>query len=217
MLAVRNVTKTYSRSKHTSYTAIKDVSFDIQKGDFVCIVGPSGSGKTTLLRCITGLETVYEGTITINGEDSATYLTNKRIALVSQQYSNFLWMTVQENIAIGFEGSNKSKKEIVEKTAVLLKRVGLYKVQDQDPSTLSGGMRQRIAIARAIAQDTDIIAFDEPFGALDVQTRAHMQEFLARLWEEECKTMILITHDIDEAIYLANTVIVLGTNPGTLK
>ncbi|MFA6424166.1 MAG: ATP-binding cassette domain-containing protein [Candidatus Magasanikbacteria bacterium] len=217
MIEVHKLTKHYYDRENKSFIAINDISFDIKKGEIVCIVGPSGSGKSTILKCVTGLDTVFEGNIKINGLDSSKYLENNRIALVSQQYSNFPWLNVFENIAIGFYGKNMSETEVRTETNKLLKRVGLYKVKDYFPNKLSGGMQQRIAIARAIAQQTDLIAFDEPFGALDVQTRSQMQEFLARLWEEEQKTMILVTHDIDEAIYLADRIIVLGLNPGTVK
>jgi len=217
MLKIHKLSKHYHNSEDKSFVAINDISFDIKKGEIICIVGPSGSGKSTILNCITGLDKKFEGNIQINELDSSKYLENNRIALVSQQYSSFPWLNVFENIAIGFYGKNKSKNEICAETNNLLKRVGLYKVKDYFPDKLSGGMQQRIAIARAIAQQTDLIAFDEPFGALDVQTRSQMQEFLARLWEEEQKTMILVTHDIDEAIYLADRIIVLGLNPGTIK
>ncbi len=217
MLQVQKLTKQYYNRENKSFVAIKDISFDVKKGEIVCIVGPSGSGKSTLLKCITGLDKEFDGNIKINGVDNSKYLKNNRIALVSQQYSNFPWLNVFENIAIGFHGKNKSENEIHSETNKLLKRVGLYKVKEHFPNKLSGGMQQRIAIARAIAQQTDLIAFDEPFGALDVQTRSQMQEFLARLGEEEQKTMILVTHDIDEAIYLADRIIVLGLNPGTVK
>lgn len=217
MLEVQKLTKQYYNRENKSFIAIKDISFDVKKGEIVCIVGPSGSGKSTILKCITGLDKEFEGNIKINGLDNSRYLKNNRIALVSQQYSNFPWLNVFENIAIGFYGKNKTDNEVHTETNKLLKRVGLYKVKDYFPNKLSGGMQQRIAIARAIAQQTDLIAFDEPFGALDVQTRSQMQEFLARLWEEEQKTMILVTHDIDEAIYLADRIIVLGLNPGTVK
>jgi len=217
MLEIQKLTKHYYNSENKSFIAIKDISFDIKKGEIVCIVGPSGSGKSTILKCVTGLDKEFEGNIKINGLDNSKYLKSNRIALVSQQYSNFPWLNVFENIAIGFYGKNNTDNEVHTDTNKLLKRVGLYKVKEHFPNKLSGGMQQRIAIARAIAQQTELIAFDEPFGALDVQTRSQMQEFLARLWEEEQKTMILVTHDIDEAIYLADRIIVLGLNPGTVK
>jgi len=216
MLEVSNLKKQYKDyGKH--FVAIKDISFTVKKGEILCIVGLSGSGKSTILRCITGIEKNYGGTITIKRKKSFDYFKKDRIALVPQKYSNFPWLTVYENIAIGFYGKNYSEAKIEGLVKKLLKRVGLYKFKDSYMNKLSGGMQQRVAIARAIAQETDVIAFDEPFGALDVQTRAQMQEFLSKLWEEEQKTMILVTHDIDEAIYLADRIIILGTNPGTIK
>lgn len=217
MLEINKLTKQYHNQEKKSFTAIKDVSFNVKKGEIVCIVGPSGSGKSTILKCLTGIDREYQGSIKIKGKNSFNYLEQNRIALVSQKYSNFSWLTVYENIAIGYYGRGISQSEINKSTNQLLKRVGLFKVKNYYMNKLSGGMQQRVAIARAIAQQTDIIAFDEPFGALDVQTRSQMQEFLAKLWEEEQKTMILVTHDIDEAIYLANRIFVLGTTPGTIK
>jgi len=216
MLEIKNLTKVYDNDGKP-FTAIKDVSFDVEAGEIVCIVGPSGSGKSSILKCLTGIDSDYEGSIKIHNKKSVTYLGKNKIALVSQKYSSFPWLTVHENVAIGFYGSNLSPLKIEKSTDALLKRVGLFKAKDYFMSKLSGGMQQRVAIARSIAQGTDIIAFDEPFGALDVQARSQMQEFLAKLWEEEKKTMILVTHDIDEAIYLANRIFVLGTAPGTIK
>jgi len=216
MIKVDKLTKLYNDQEKT-FTVIKNVTFDVKKGEIVCVVGPSGSGKSTILKCLTGIDREYYGTIKIQGKDSFSYLKQNRIALVSQKYSNFPWLSVYENIAIGFYGKNMSQLKINELTSKLLKRVGLFKVKNDYINKLSGGMQQRVAIARAIAQQTDIIAFDEPFGALDIQTRTQMQEFLVKLWEEEQKTMILVTHDIDEAIYLADRIFVLGTNPGTIK
>ncbi len=217
MLEVKNLTKQYYDREKGFFNAIKDVSFNVEKGEIVCIVGQSGSGKSTILKCLTGIENDYSGSIRINGEDSFDYLRNNRIALVSQAYSNFSWMTVYENVAVGLYGKSMSKYEIDRLVSKLLKRVGLYHVKDFFVHKLSGGMQQRVAIARAIAQDTDIVVFDEPFGALDVQTRSQMQELLVALCKEEKKTMILVTHDIEEAIYLANKVFVLGKAPGTIK
>ena len=217
MLEINNLTKYYHNGKQGLYLALKDISFKIQKGEIVCIVGPSGSGKTTILKCLTGLDKDCHGNIRVNWQASTDYLKQNRIALVSQSYSNFPWLTVRENVVAGLYGKKKTKIEINDLTNDLLKRVGLFKFKDHYVEKLSGGMKQRVAIARAIAEDTDIIALDEPFGALDVQTRAKMQDLLAKLWEEEGKTMILVTHDIDEAVYLADRIYVLGANPGTIK
>lgn len=217
MLEVKNLSKIYQHPDGSSFQAIKDVSFNVKKGEIVCIVGPSGSGKSTILECLAGLSRDCQGSVRINGQASADYLKQNRIALVSQNYSNFPWLSVFENVATGFYGQGLTELAIEKSTNTLLKRVGLYKAKGQFISKLSGGMQQRVAIVRAIAQRTDVIVFDEPFGALDIQTRSQMQEFLARLWEEEQRTMVLVTHDIDEAIYLANRIFVLGTNPGTIK
>jgi len=216
MIEIKNLTKQYTNTEGRT-TAIQDVSLSVNKWEIVCIVGPSGSWKSTLLKCLTGLDTDYQGSININRKSSEDYLEHSRIALVSQKYSNFPRLTVFENIAIGFHGRNMLPGEVTKATTKLLKRVGLFKARNQFTSKLSGGMQQRVAIARALAQQTEIIVFDEPFGALDVQTRSQMQEFLAKLWEDEKKTMIFVTHDIEEAIFLSNRIFVLGTSPGTIK
>jgi len=217
MITISNLSKSYLIHPAKKHTAIQGVSLEIKPGEIVSIVGPSGAGKSTLLNCIVGTLQGYTGQIQIQGQDAQSYFQNKRISLVSQHYSNFPWKTVLDNVVTGFYGQKLSQGQKVKKAEQLLKRVGLYKVKNMYPAALSGGMQQRIAIARAIAQDTQIIALDEPFGALDVQTRAQMQEFLANIWEEDKKTLILVTHDIEEAIFLSDRIFILGASPGTLR
>lgn len=216
MLEINKLSKKYNEQGGI-LTVLEDVSFNVKKGEVVCIVGPSGSGKSTLLKCLTGIDDTCEGSIKIDGADSADYLQNNRIALVSQKYSNLPWLTVYENVAMGFHAANLSKSETVRRTNELLKRVGLFNFSKYYVNNLSGGMQQRVAIARAIAQETDIIAFDEPFGALDTQTRSKMQDFLAELNEKEKKTIILVTHDIEEAIFLADTVYIFTESPARIR
>jgi len=210
MIDVSHLKKNY-RSDAGELIVLDDVTFRVEKGEFFCIVGSSGSGKSTLLRCLATIDKDCEGKILIDGVGHKEYVSRKSIAFVSQDYSNFPWLTVKQNIQLG----NPSADEPVVNTT--LKRLGLHKFQDYFPSQLSGGMRQRVAIARALIQGTDIILFDEPFGALDVQTRSQMQELLLRIWQEEKKTIIFVTHDIDEAIFLADRVLVLSANTGTIQ
>lgn len=196
---------------------LDDISCDIQTGEVLSIVGPSGAGKTTLLRCVTGLETLDAGSITIHGVPLSTYLQLHRVALISQQYSNFPWMTVRENIAIAYHAQQKTASDIDDTVGSLLHRFQLHRFQNYYPHQLSGGMQQRVAIARALAQNAELIVLDEPFGALDAHTRAQAQEFFTQLIEEEHKTILIVTHDIDEALYLSDRVIVLGSHPGTIR
>lgn len=210
MIKVSGLKKRYI-SEDKTLVVLNDLSFHIQKGEFVCVVGASGSGKSTLLRCISGMDTDCEGDILINNEPHHRYLQNKSIAFVSQSYSNFPWLTVEQNVQLG---NPKADQVVIQKT---LKRLGLFKFKDYFPAQLSGGMRQRVAIARALTQDTEIIFFDEPFGALDVQTRSQIQQLLLHIWEEEKKTIIFVTHDIDEAIFLADRVLILSSDTGTLQ
>lgn len=190
---------------------LNDISFRVKKGEFVCIVGSSGSGKSTLLRCLSGMDTACEGKVRIGGRWREEYFSQKTAGFVSQEYSNLPWLTVRQNAQLG---NPQADEALILST---LKRLGLYTVRDYFPGQLSGGMRQRVAIARALVQDTEIVFFDEPFGALDVQTRSQIQEQLLDLWREQKKTIIFVTHDIDEAIFLADRVLILSADTGSLQ
>jgi NitT/TauT family transport system ATP-binding protein len=194
-------------------TAIHDIDLDIRQGEFLAIVGPSGCGKTTLLRIIAGLETPTSGTVETSGlqEDRPAN------AMVFQGRSVFPWLTVKDNAAYGLSvrGAGKTeKKRIVDR---LLETVGLTSFSGAYPHQLSEGMRQRVAIARALAVDPELLLMDEPFGSLDEQTRFILQDELLRIWEATRKTVIVVTHSIDEALTLADRVIVMSAHPGTIK
>lgn len=209
-ISVHNLVKCYGDLK-----VLSDISFEISKGELVTFLGPSGSGKSTLLKCITRVDHNFSGNISINGQEHSQFLTHNRIATVTQKYGNFPWLSVKENIELGFKArtSNKTKKDLPS----LIKSLELDGFEDYYPSQLSGGMQQRVAIGRAVAQDTEILAMDEPFGALDYLTRRKLQEFLKHTQHEFSKTVLFVTHDIEEAIYISDRVIVLSSNPCTIK
>jgi NitT/TauT family transport system ATP-binding protein len=193
--------------------AIHDIDLDLRQGEFLAIVGPSGCGKTTLLRIIAGLETPTSGAIETAGL-SHDHLGN---AMVFQGRSVFPWMTVEQNAAYGLSirGSNKKDKStIVDR---LLDTVGLSGFRKAYPHQLSEGMRQRVAIARALAVDPELLLMDEPFGSLDEQTRFILQDEVLRIWQETRKTVVVVTHSIDEALTLADRVVVMTAHPGTVK
>ncbi|MBI4262042.1 ATP-binding cassette domain-containing protein [Candidatus Uhrbacteria bacterium] len=206
---VQGIGKSYDGKK-----VLEDISFGVQKGEIIAILGPSGCGKTTLLRCILGLETPDQGDIRIDSEKQNAWLKNKRIAYVSQQHANFSHLTVEQNILTAVQESVPNKEQIVTQ---ILKSVGIGKYKAMYPNRLSGGTQQRVALARAIAQNTDIIAFDESLNALDVETRHQMQELILELWAEGKKTILFITHDIEEAIFLSRRIVVMGTRPGVVR
>ncbi len=210
MIEVTGLKKTYE-AETGKRVVLNDVSFRVKKGEFVCVVGSSGAGKSTLLRCLSGMDRSCEGEVRIGGKLREAYFSNASAAFVTQEYSNLPWLTVWQNARLG---NPQADEGLITST---LKRLGLYGVRTYYPGQLSGGMRQRVAIARALLQDTEIIFFDEPFGALDVQTRAQMQEQLLDLWRQQDKTIVFVTHDIDEAIFLADRVLILSADTGTLQ
>ncbi|WNY27351.1 ABC transporter ATP-binding protein [Methanolapillus ohkumae] len=195
--------------------AIRDIDLNVKDGEFVTILGPSGCGKTTLLRIIAGLETYSDGEIILNGE-KITGPSPKR-GMVFQEYSLFPWKTVLENVMFGPLMQGAAKEEAKGKALPYIELVGLSDFANSYPYELSGGMKQRVAIARALANDPDIILMDEPFGALDAQTRNNLQKELLRIWQEEKKTILFVTHSVDEAVFLSDRIIILSGRPGTVK
>ena len=194
-------------------TAIRDVDLDLRRGEFLAIVGPSGCGKTTLLRIIAGLESPTSGTIESNGSlDGKT-----ANAMVFQGRSVFPWMTVEQNAAYGLSIRGTGKDEQRRTIDRLLDTVGLSAFRKAYPHQLSEGMRQRVAIARALAVDPELLLMDEPFGSLDEQTRFILQDEVLRIWDGTGKTVIVVTHSIDEALTLADRVVVVTAHPGTIK
>lgn len=194
--------------------ALDEFSLDIQQGEFLCIIGPSGCGKTTFLRIVGGLTEQTTGKLIIHREgDYQTPLT----AMVFQEYAIFPWRTVIDNVTFGLEMRRVPEQDRREVAAYYVEKVGLEEFTHSYPHELSGGMKQRVAIARALAADPEILLMDEPFGALDAQTRTILQEELVRVWEDERKTVIYITHSIEEAIFLGDRVIVMTARPGKKK
>lgn len=208
-ISVQKIYKTYNDKR-----VLEDISFDVKKGEVVSILGPSGCGKTTLIKCILGLEKSDMGDIFIDSEKQFDWLKNKRIAYVPQKYANFNYLTVEKNIAVALEDLTQNKNQKIDQ---LLRSVGLDKHKRTYPERLSGGMQQRLAFARALAQDTNIVVFDESLSALDIETRHQMQELILELWAEGEKTLLFVTHDIEEAIFLSKRVVVMGTKPGIVR
>ena len=192
--------------------AIEDISLKIAPGEFVCIVGPSGCGKSTLLRILAGLDTASGGTMQV--EDAGWSVGN---AMVFQESGLFPWMNVEKNVAFGLMTRGVARREIAGRVEAALKLVGLTKFRHHYPHQLSGGMRQRGAIARAFVTDPGMLLMDEPFAALDAQNRTILQAELVRLWEETGKTVVYITHSIDEALLLGDRTVVMTAHPGRIK
>ena len=193
--------------------AIDGVSFEIAQGEFFMIVGPSGCGKTTLLRVLAGLDTITSGTIEIATPNSQRPVNS----MIFQGDSIFPWMTVWSNAAYGLRMRGVSAATIREVVAHYLARTGLTRFADYYPHQLSGGMRQRVSIARAFANDPEILLMDEPFSALDAQNKLLLQEELLRIWEEHKKTVVFITHSVDEAVFLGDRIMVMTAQPGQVK
>jgi len=194
--------------------ALDDVSLEVDEREFVALIGPSGCGKSTLLRMLAGLTGASAGQVRL-GEDVIDE-PHPQIGMVFQSYASFPWLSVLENTLFGpdLHGVPRSRSEPLARD--ILERVGLARFRDTYPTQLSGGMQQRVAIARTLANKPDVLLMDEPFGALDALTRVDMQELILRLWQEEQKTVVFVTHDIDEAVYLADRIVVLAPHPGRL-
>ncbi len=202
------------RKSFGQLVAIDGVSLDIGRGEFFMIVGPSGCGKTTLLRILAGLETASSGAIEIDTPAGADRPEN---AMVFQGESIFPWMTVWNNAAYGLRMRNAPAAVIKERVGHYLDRTGLTRFADYYPHQLSGGMKQRVSIARAFANDPEILLMDEPFSALDAQNKLLLQEELLRIWDEQTKTVVFITHSVDEAVYLGDRIMVMTAQPGRVK
>ncbi|MCL2141558.1 MAG: ABC transporter ATP-binding protein [Methanimicrococcus sp.] len=213
-LVIENLSKEFKKGKE-AFVAIQDIHMTVQDGEFVTILGPSGCGKTTLLRILAGLETYTNGMIMLSGEKIIGPGTNR--GMVFQEYSLFPWKTVLGNVMFGplMQGATKENaKKIAEE---YLNLVGLSDFRNSYPYELSGGMKQRVAIARALANEPEIILMDEPFGALDAQTRNNLQNELLRIWQEKKRTIIFVTHSVDEAVFLSDRIIILSKRPGIIK
>ncbi|TDD91752.1 ABC transporter ATP-binding protein [Actinomadura darangshiensis] len=212
-ISVKGITKTFTLGKD-SFTALDDVSLDIEDNEFVTVVGPSGCGKSTLLNILAGLEEPTDGQSLVDG--SAVSGPGPERGVIFQQYALFPWLTVRKNIEFGLKTARVSKAERRDRAQHFIEMVGLEQFADALPKMLSGGMRQRCAIARAYAVNPSILLMDEPFGALDALTRVKLQEQLLDTWSKEQRTVLFITHDVDEAVFLANRVIVMAADPGRI-
>ncbi|HLO62291.1 MAG TPA: ABC transporter ATP-binding protein [Azonexus sp.] len=211
---VRNVQKVF-KTPGGDVVALKDINLAIQPGEFVCLLGPSGCGKSTLLNAVAGFQPPSAGEIVIEGKTILKPGPDR--GMVFQEYALFPWMTVAQNIAFGLEVQKKDKAEIDLTVSQLLDLLHLKDFRDRFPKDLSGGMRQRVAIARVLALDSPIMLMDEPFGALDALTRRNLQDELLRIWEKLGKTILFVTHSIEESIYLADRIVVMTYRPGTVK
>jgi NitT/TauT family transport system ATP-binding protein len=207
-ISARDISKVFFSAAGTT-VALNHVSLDVDPGEFVCILGPSGCGKSTLLRVLGGLETATAGDVVLASED--------RPAFVFQEHGVFPWYTVLENVAFGLRMNGVGRRSRIATAREWIHLVGLGDFEDAYPHNLSGGMRQRTAIARAFATGSDLLLMDEPLGALDAQTRQLMQELLIDLWEKERKTVVLVTHSIEEAILLGDRVVMMSARPGRIR
>lgn len=216
MLEISGLGKQYG-SGATLHTALRDVSFSVEAKELVSVVGPSGCGKTTLLKCISGLLRPTTGTVTMNGNrvDGPP----PGMAVVFQDYSRSLypWMSVAENVAFPLQGGSRSKAEIAGLVTESLRAVGLAKAEHKHPYELSGGMQQRAAIARAVAFQPEIMLMDEPFASVDAQTREDLEDLVLTIRGEFGMTVVVVTHDIDEAVYLGDRVVILSSSPTVVR
>jgi NitT/TauT family transport system ATP-binding protein len=213
-LTIRNLTKEFPVPGKEPIRALSDITFTVGDKEFVSVLGPSGCGKTTLLRIIAGLEPATSGSIEINGEIISGR--SQRMGMIFQEYSLYPWRTIRDNVTFGLEVGGMRKAQAREVAMTYLQLVGLEEFADRHPYELSGGMRQRVAVARALAIEPQILLMDEPFGALDAQTRNMLQKELLDIWEKAQKTIIFVTHSVDEAVYLADRLIVLTPRPGRI-
>jgi NitT/TauT family transport system ATP-binding protein len=211
---VDGVDKRYAGSQGP-VQALEDISFDVDEGEFVCLVGPSGCGKTTLFRIIAGLEPPTAGSVYLDGDrvDGP----GPDLGLVFQEYHLFPWRTVAGNVGFGLEQQAVASAERERRVQELIDLVGLDGFADTYPRDLSGGMKQRVALARALAVDPDLLLMDEPFGAVDAQTKKMLQDELLDIWRETGKTILFVTHDVEEAVKLADRVVVMAKEPGRIR
>lgn len=209
-IEAHNVSRIY-RTAGGDIVALEDFTLDVADGEFVCVVGPSGCGKSTFLRMLAGLDEISAGSIRIASGGTPGRPLN---SVVFQEYAIFPWKTVIDNVAFGLQMRGVGKAERLEKARYWLDRVGLAKFAGYYPHQISGGMKQRVSIVRALVNDPEVLLMDEPLGALDAQTRVVLQEELLRIWEETRKTVVYITHSLDEAVLLGDRVILMTAQPG---
>ncbi|PUE57345.1 sulfonate ABC transporter ATP-binding protein [Limnohabitans sp. 2KL-17] len=214
-LSIQDVSRVFTSPKGQATQALTPVNFEVHENDFVTILGPSGCGKSTLLRIVAGLDQPTTGQVLLDGAKVQGPGADR--GMVFQSYTLFPWLTIEQNIRFGLRERGLPEQAQKERADYFISKVGLRGFEQHFPKQLSGGMQQRTAIARALANDPKILLLDEPFGALDNQTRVLMQELLLGIWESAQKTVLFVTHDIDEAIFMANRVAVFSARPGRIK
>jgi NitT/TauT family transport system ATP-binding protein len=222
-ITVCKVSRSFPCADGTKVDALENVSFEIEDaysregrdiGEFRVLLGPSGCGKSTLLRLIAGLDQADTGEILVN--EQPVHGPGRQRGMVFQKYTSFPWLTVADNIAYGLKINGVPEAKRKETVAQLVQDIGLSGFENAYPETLSGGMQQRVAIARTLALRPEVILMDEPFGALDAQTRSEMQQLLLKVWQETASTILFVTHDVEEAIYLADRIFIMSAHPGTI-
>jgi sulfonate transport system ATP-binding protein len=212
-LALEHVSKSYIL-EGAERPVLEDINLRVEHNEIVAIVGASGCGKSTLLRLVVGLDADYRGTISWGGQDTASF---SKVGMVFQDHRLYPWLTVQGNVDLAFDNTSLSAAERRDRTIHYLRLVGLADYAKAYPRQLSGGMAQRAAIARALAQEPDVLLMDEPFGALDSILRMRLQDELLSIWEKNKVSIVIVTHDVEEALYLADRVVVMEPNPGRIR
>jgi len=214
MIDLVNLGKSFTKDSR-EIRALDSFSLEVRQGEFVCLLGPSGCGKTTVLRIIAGLETPSEGTVTVRSDGPERE--DQARGMVFQEFALFPWRTVRKNIEFGLEIKMTPEAEMRRLSSQLIDLVGLKGFEDAHPGELSGGMKQRVGIARALATDPKVLLMDEPFGSLDAQTRNLMQRELLRIWSATHKTILFVTHSVDEAVFLADRIVIMTARPGRVR
>lgn len=215
MISIENVNHRYVSEGRGETVALKDVNLTIKKNEFITVIGPSGCGKTTLMRAVGGLVKPTEGLITIDG--ARVTGPHQKSAIVFQNFALLPWENVETNIAFGLELQGVPKAERLAKARQYIEKVGLRGFENKYPRELSGGMQQRVGLARALAVEAPILLMDEPFGALDQQTRRYMQEELLNIWQADQRTVIFVTHDMEEAVLLGDRIVLMSARPGKIE
>lgn len=213
-LVIEGVSKTFI-DKRRQVMALQNTDFTVKNSEFVTLLGPSGCGKSTILRIVAGLEQPTSGRVLLDGKEITGPGQDR--GMVFQTYTLFPWLTVQDNIEFGLDVAGRSKAERRDVSSHYIEKIGLKGFENAYPRELSGGMKQRVAIARALANNPEVLLMDEPFGALDAQTRTVMQELLLDVWDESHKTIIFVTHDVEEAVFIGDTIYVMTARPGKIK